>query len=183
MGAASSFAVPDDIAMLAVIGVTLAWFENRFQETIAMIVPQRDGPGESDMVGLFSDLRHLDVCTEGLSLAGVALRLHHVVKERLWRVPQLKTQFDLTMVNFEWTDFEEKSGFSQHIQFHEMGEKSFHPLRIAVDQPEHDVWRMRIVFQEGRFTEEQRRHFLVLFERSLRQLRDSPLELVWPSPK
>merc|ERR1719401_2420565 len=46
---ASRLATPDDIVMLAAIGITLAWFENKVQETIAMIVPQRDGLGESDM--------------------------------------------------------------------------------------------------------------------------------------
>jgi len=173
--------VSDDIAMLALLGVTLAWFVNRPTEQIAMIVPQRDGPGENDMVGLFSDVRHLCICTEGLSFAGVALRLHHIVKERLWTVPELRTQFELISLNFEWTDFQEKQGFSQYVNCGERAESSFHPLRIAVDQPDKDVWRMRVSFQEGAFDEQQREQFFQLFEKSLSMLRESPLELVWPT--
>mmetsp|Transcript_59428 Transcript_59428/g.150579 ORF Transcript_59428/g.150579 Transcript_59428/m.150579 type:complete len:396 (-) Transcript_59428:93-1280(-) len=174
-------AVPDDIAMLTLLGVTLAWFYNKTLEQIAMIVPQRDGLGENDMVGLFSDVRHLCICTEGLSFAGVALRLHHIVKERLWTVPAVRTQFDFTLINFEWTDFQEKQGFAQHVTCSERGESSFHPLRIAVDQPERQVWRMRVAFQEGKFTEQQRESFFDLFEKSLRMLQDNPLELIWPA--
>merc|ERR1739845_198347 len=81
--AAHKLAVPEDIAILTIISVALAWFENKKTEPIAMVVPQRDGPGESDMVGLFADIRHLNVCTDGLSFAGVALRLDHIVRERL----------------------------------------------------------------------------------------------------
>lgn len=177
---ASRLAVPDDIAMLTLLSVTLAWFSDKAMEQVAMIVPQRDGPGENDMVGLFSDVRHLCICTEGLSFAGVALRLHHIVKERLWTVPAVRTQFDLTLFNFEWTDFQEKHGFVQHVTCNERGESSFHPLRVAVDQPERHVWRLRVAFQEDRFTEQQRERFFNLFEKSLSMLQNNPLDLVWP---
>merc|ERR1719254_221533 len=137
-----------------------------------MIVPQRDGPGENDMVGLFSDIRCISVCTEGLSFAGVALRLHHIVKERLWSVPELRTQFDMPMLNFEWTDFQEKQGFVQHVITGERGERSFYPMRAAVDQPGENVWRVRAAFQEGKYEENARDRFQSLFEDALRMLRD-----------
>ena len=47
-----------------------------------MIAPQRDGPGQGDLVGLFADIRMVSIRTEGLSYMGAALRLHHIVKER-----------------------------------------------------------------------------------------------------
>merc|ERR1719330_741112 len=174
-------AVPDDIALMAVIGVTLSWFKKRSTEVVTMIAPQRDGPGENDMVGLFSDIRCISICTEGLSFAGVTLRLHYIVKERLWSVPELGTQFDMAMLNFEWTDFQEKQGFVQHVTCGERGERSFYPLRVAVDQPGQDVWRVRAAFQEGKFEENHREKFQRLFEDGLRMLRDRPLDLVWPA--
>jgi len=179
---ASILAVPDDIVMLTLLGVTLTWFFRKSTETVAMIVPQRDGPGENDMVGLFSDVRNVSICTEGLSFAGVALRLHHIVKERLWTVPDLRTQFELTLLNFEWTDFQEKHGFRQHVSTFERAESSsIHPLRVAVDQPSVEVWRLRVAFEENRYCENHRELFFQLFHQSLCMLRDHPLELVWPA--
>jgi len=180
-GAAARLGVPDDIAMLTVLGIALSWFENRKRELIAMIVPQRDGPGHNDMVGLFADLRHLSVCSDGLNFVGVALRLHHIVKERLWSAPGLAMQYDMTFVNFEWTDFEERYGFTQHVNLIERSESSFHPLRIAVDQPSRDAWRMRVAFHKTQYNEERRNRFFELFERSLHKFVESPLEPVWPN--
>ncbi len=39
--------------------------------------PQHDGAAESDMIGLFADIRHFNACTEGLNYLGVVLRLQH----------------------------------------------------------------------------------------------------------
>merc|ERR1740129_454241 len=177
---AHRLAVPEDVAMLSVLGVTLAWLEGNKAEPIAVITPYRDGPGELLMIGLFADVRHLVVSTEGLSFAGVALRLNYIVKERLWLAPGLATQFDVTLVNFEWTDFEERHGFVQQVSLLEGSESSFHPLRVAVDQPGPDTWRMRVTFAKQRYDEGRREKFLELFERSLRALLERPLDLVWP---
>jgi len=177
--AARQLSVPDDIAMFTIVGITLAWFENKSTELITMIVPQRDGPSENDMVGLFADCRNLAISTKGLNFAGVALRLHHVVKERLWSTPGIATQFDVPFVNFEWTDFEERQGFSQNIRTFECAESSFYPLRVAVDQPNRDSWRMRVVFDKEKYSEEQRIQFFDLFERALHALLWHPLDPVW----
>lgn len=178
--AAARLGVPDDIAMLTILGIALSWFEGRKRELLAIIVPQRDGPGHNDMVGLFADVRHLSVCTDGLNFVGVALRLHHVVKERLWCAPPLATQYDMTFVNFEWTDFEERHGFTQHVNLIERAESSFHPLRIAVDQPSRNAWRMRVAFDKKQYNDERRTKFFTLFERSLQKFVETPLEPVWP---
>lgn len=174
-------AVPDDVAMLTVIGVTLAWFENQPSKAIGMIVPQRDGPSESDMIGLFADVRHLAVNTGGLSFAGVALRLHHVVQHRLWQAPSPITQFDTTMVNFEWTDFSQKGGFTQHARPRGGTESSPRPLCICVDQPDQETWRLRVGFDPMRYDEERREQFFRLFEKALHALLTNPLDLVWPA--
>jgi len=178
--AASRLSVPDDIAMLAILGITLAWFEDRGTELITMIVPQRDGASENDMVGLFADMRSLSIATEGLSYAGVALRLHHLVKERLWCAPGIATQFEMTLVNFEWTDFDQRHGFTQHVRMMNHNESSFYPLRVAVDQPSRDCWRMRVAFNQRRHNMERRTLFFDLFEKSLRSFVWHPLDAVWP---
>jgi hypothetical protein len=178
--AATALAVPEDIAMLAVIGVALCRFEGTRTVTIAMIVPQRDGPAESDMVGLFADIRHLTVCTDGMGMAGVALRLHHIVGERQWRAPGLATQFDLPFVNFEWTDFEEENGFSQHVQIREYPELARHPITCRVVQPDRDTWRMNTVFSDFVYDAARREAFHSMFEESLRALIECPLSAVWP---
>lgn len=53
----------------------------------------------------------------------------------------------------------------------ERAESSFHPLRVAVDQPHRDTWRLRVAFQEGAYDARQRDAFFELFERSLGMLR------------
>lgn len=180
-GAARNLAVQDDIALLTILGVALSWFEDKKVEPIAMIVPQRDGPAENDMVGLFADFRHFNICTEGLSFAGVALSTHNTVQRRLWTEPGLCTQFDITIVNFEWTDFEERHGFVQRVTVGKRNESSPHPLRISVDQPNRDTWRMRVAFGRKQYNEAARERFFNLFENSLRALLHDPLRLVWPA--
>jgi len=178
--AARYLSVPDDIAILTIIGITLAKFHGNKRELISMIVPQRDGPSENDMVGLFADARTLTVATEGLSFLGVALRLQHVVKERLWCAPGVATQFDMTFVNFEWTDFDARQGFTQRIAQGEHGEASFYPLRVAVDQPTRDAWRMRVVFCKKVYSEWRCNQFFDDFQKSLHGLLVTPLAPVWP---
>jgi len=178
---ARTLGVPEDVVILAIIGVALAWFEGNKTEPIAMIVPQRDGPSENEMVGLFADIRHLSVITGGLSFAGVAAQLHHVVKERLWWAPGLTNQCDLPMVNFEWTDFEENNGFVQHVRLMEGNGGTRHSMQVAVEQPSKDEWRMRVAFNVARVsTEAQRNEFFDCFHRSLAGFVWCPLDLVWP---
>lgn len=178
--AAKRLSIPDDIAMLTILGVTLSWLAGRKLEPLAMIVPQRDGTGENDMVGLFADIRHLNVCTEGLSLAGVALRMHHTVEQRQWFEPGLATQCDVTLVNFEWTDFEERHGFVQKVSLTENNESSFYPLRVALDQPDRTSWRMRVMFDRELYDEAARELFFTHFETSLQCFLHDPLRMVWP---
>jgi len=172
--------IPDDIALLAILGVVLAWLECKEDVPVSMIVPQRDAPGESESVGLFADVRDLTICTGGLSFAGVALRLHHVIKERVWGTPGISTQNDLALINFEWTDFAERHGFAQRVSTGERGAGSLHPVRIAVDQPNGDEWRMCAAFANHRFGPRKRERFFEYFETVLRTISERPLELVWP---
>merc|ERR1712232_1151715 len=116
------------------------------------------------MVGLMADVRHFSVCTEGLSFAGVAIRLHRVVAERLWHAPTIATQQDVAFVNFEWTDFSHLHGFSQHVCLHDRREVSGHPVRITIEQEDRDTWRMRVVTECSTL---QPSKFLDLFELSL----------------
>lgn len=78
-----------------------------------MVVPQRDLPGESDMVGLVADMRVLEVRTGGLSYLGTLMQVAHVVRERLWHPPPPMAMAEFPFVNFEWTDFESRHGFCQ----------------------------------------------------------------------
>jgi acyl-coenzyme A synthetase/AMP-(fatty) acid ligase len=179
--AAKALTVADDIAMLAVLGATLAKLLNRPNLTIASIVPQRDGSSSGDLIGLFADIRLVDVRTEGLSFAGMALLLQHVVKNRLWRIPPVATQFDSPLVNFEWTDFDSKHGFSQMPHLRRGPEMGVcNPIKVAVDQPDRNTWRMRTAFDTSIYGPDDRERFFTIFEECLRQLVIDPLALVWP---
>ena len=85
-----NFVVADDILILAVVGVALAKLHGQATQPVLMVAPQRDGPGESEMVGLFADIRQCNICTEGLNHVGVALRLNYRVRERLWMPPGIR---------------------------------------------------------------------------------------------
>jgi hypothetical protein len=178
--AAHILSVPFDIALLTIIGIALAWFENKRLETISMIVPQRDGLAENEMVGLFADFRHVNICTDGCNFVGVALELDRVVKERLWRRPGIATQFDLPMVNFEWTDFDEVGGFMQHISPFDRQENPPYPLKVAVEQPGPDQLRFRVAFRLSDYGEPKRDEFFRLLDKSFRAFLEQPLSRIWP---
>lgn len=179
--AAALLAVPEDVAVLTVITVALAWFENRHIEPIAIIVPQRDGPSENDMVGLFADVRDLAVRTGGLNLAGVALQLQRSVQERQWRAPCLGDQSDLPMINFEWTDFDQTHGFVQHVNLIERIEFSRHYLKIVVEQPSQGAWRLCVAFEVPRYGPTERGRFFNLLSRAFQLLLERPLDPLWPT--
>eukprot|EP00930_Biecheleria_cincta_P100267 TRINITY_DN91895_c0_g1_i1.p1 TRINITY_DN91895_c0_g1~~TRINITY_DN91895_c0_g1_i1.p1 ORF type:complete len:1448 (-),score=184.65 TRINITY_DN91895_c0_g1_i1:24-4367(-) len=177
--AAALLAVPEDVAVLTVISVALAWFENRHIQPLAIIVPQRDGPAENDMVGLFADVRDLAVRTGGLNLAGVALQLQRSVQERQWRAPCLGDQSDLPMVNFEWTDFDQMHGFAQHVNLTERIEFSRHYLKIVVEQARQGAWRLCVAFEVPRYGPNERVRFFNLLSRAFQLLLERPLDPLW----
>eukprot|EP00927_Polykrikos_kofoidii_P018313 TRINITY_DN18474_c0_g1_i1.p1 TRINITY_DN18474_c0_g1~~TRINITY_DN18474_c0_g1_i1.p1 ORF type:complete len:1546 (-),score=234.08 TRINITY_DN18474_c0_g1_i1:137-4243(-) len=178
--AANRMAVPEDVAMLTLVGTTLAWFQDRESVLFAMVVPQRDGPAENDMIGLFADIRHLVMQTGGLNFVGAAMRLLHDVQERNWRAPGLATQSDVPFVNFEWTDLEELQGFSQHVRVRNWGESARHPVQISVEQIDRASWRMTVSFSLHRYYEQDRNKFFTLFERCLQAMLERPLDKLWP---
>jgi hypothetical protein len=173
-------AVPDEIVMLVALGVTLARFEKKATIPVSLIAPQRDGPGESDMIGLFADIRLITVRTEGLSFAGAALLLHHVVKERLWRAPPIGVTYDVPFLNFEWTDFESRHGFAQQVHTKEGNEQLSNPIKVAVDQPNPRTWRMRTAFDRVVYDQDSRERFFDVFEECLCKVLTDPLAPIWP---
>jgi len=176
--AATALGVTDDILMLSALGIALAKLQGKTCITIQTVAPQRDGPKDSLMVGLFADNRWVDVRTEGLNHAGVALALHRLVKERLWRAPLTVGQGDVPFVNFEWTDFEERHGFTQIIDSSRRETTLQSPLKVAMDQPDRHSWQLRVSFDTNRYPAEEQNKFFDLLEQSLEQLMDNPLALV-----
>jgi len=176
--AAIALVVTDDILMLAALGITLAKLHGQMCITIQTVAPQRDGPKDSLMVGLFSDNRWIDIRTEGLNHAGVALVLHRLVKERLWRPPPAVGQGDVPFVNFEWTDFEEHHGFAQIVNSSRRETSLSSPLKVAVDQPDRQSWQLRVSFDNDRYPVKEQDRFFDLLEESLEHLIDDPLALV-----
>lgn len=179
--AAQRLEVSDEIAMLTVLGVTIAWLEGIPIAPVTLVAPQRDGAGEADMIGLFADVRFFHVCTAGLSHAGVALRLHHLVKQRLWREPQTLTQFNHAWINFQWTDFESRHGFTQLVEVSQNPEWSVNPLKISVDQPSRSAWRLRVAFKDALYSAERRGCFLQYLGDAISALAERPLAPVWPT--
>jgi len=177
---ARCLAISDDIVMLSALGATLARYQNQQTIVMSMVAPQRDGPGESDMVGLFADIRIVTVRTGGLSYAGTALQVQHIVKERLWSSPPIVSQCDLPFVNFEWTDFESHHGIRQLVHQREGHEQLSNPMKVAVDQPDPSTWRMRCAFDGHCHKTEDQDRFFVLFEATLNALANDPLTLIWP---
>jgi len=178
--AAEILTVTDEVVMLAALGVAMAKLDQKVCVSIQMVVPQRDAPGASDMVGMFSDYRCLDIFTGGLSYAGVALSLHHTVKERLWRPPLPTGQFELPFVNFEWTDFEERQGFSQIVDGGRNDTSVSTPMKLVVDQPDSRSWRVVATFKSSLYKDAAQKRFFLLLDEALGNLIDDPLKMVWP---
>merc|ERR1712048_1218964 len=133
------------------------------------------------MVGLFADVRHLAVRTGDLCLAGAALLLQRTVREREWRAPCLGEQSDLPFVNFEWTDFDETYGFAQHVSLTERTEFVRHYLKVVVEQPSRDAWRICAAFELPRYGPCERERFFDLLSRAFHMLLERPLEPLWPA--
>jgi len=83
-------------------------------------------------------------------------------------------------VNFEWTDFESRHGFTQLVQCREAGEYLQNPLKVAVDQPDPFTWRVRMAFDTALHGQEGRDRFFAIFQQSIRGLLLDPLQLIWP---
>ncbi|KAF4713351.1 hypothetical protein FOZ62_005666, partial [Perkinsus olseni] len=89
---------PLDVVLLAAI--VLATVRERGWRKVAkatLVVPLRDGPTEHQLVGLFADLRNVDIPLEDIpgdkgkpcatSVLNFALTLRHMVKFRRWTIP------------------------------------------------------------------------------------------------
>ncbi len=76
----------------------------------------------------------VSVVTGGLSLAGVALHLNSLVKERRWEPPPALTQAAIPLINFQWTDLSTKHGFAQvsHLYPQRAG-GTMNPCKLTVD--------------------------------------------------
>merc|ERR1712129_284998 len=84
-------------------------------------------------------------------------------------------------VNFEWTDFEARYGFSQLVYPREGPEQLANAMKIAVDQPDAKTWRMRIAFDRNVYKDrEDREGFLENFQKALAEFLENPLALIWP---
>jgi len=177
---ARDLGVSADIVVLTAICVALAYLEQKGTLSIVLVVPQRDGPAESELVGLFADFRVLQVACEGLSVAGVALQLHCIVKERLWQTPGLTTQWEWPFVNFQWTDLEATHGFRQINELNRSSERLRNPAGIVVEQPDPKSWRLRSAFDKQRYNAEAQERFFQGLVMALEACVTDPLALAWP---
>merc|ERR1712226_654738 len=107
------------------------------------------------------------------------MRLQHIIKERLWYAPGLITQYDMPMVNFQWTDYDQRHGFTQRPSVVHWREVSVNPITIVVDQPEHHLWRLRVSMAMAVYSSEQRARFCDAFTDALSTMVFRPLAPVW----
>ncbi|CAJ1435364.1 unnamed protein product, partial [Effrenium voratum] len=175
---ARKLAVADDILMLTAVAVSMAKLHGQASQTIQVIVPQRDEPMESDMVGLFTDYRRLDVPAQGLSYVGAALAVHHLVKERLWRAPPAVKQGTCPFVNFMWTDFEERHGFVPLVVPKGKDVSTMSPMQVVVVQPDRESWRILCTFNADLYSAADAERYYGFLEEALRCLLEEPLALV-----
>jgi len=175
--AALRLAVPDEILLLTAIGVSIAKLHDKAMQTIQMVIPGRDGPQDSDLVGLFAEYRRLEIRTEGLSYLGAALSLHYIVKERLWRQPPSVGQSKAPFVNFEWTDFEERQGLSQIPEPRRKDFNVHSPMNVVVTSPTRDSWRLLLACRGDRYTGDDQLRMKGYLQEALRCLIEDPLAM------
>lgn len=179
--AAEHLSLPVDILLLAGISIAAAWLDGVRNVSWVVVAQERDGPGEEELVGCFAGGRLLTICTEGLDFVGVALRLHHVIQERLWSQPGPMTLPDSAVVNFVWRDFDEWHGFKPHaLSPEERSTPEMSPrLLVLVDEPCQNEWHVLAAFCQARYSEEQCACYLDLFEKCLGSMILAPLAPVW----
>lgn len=140
-------------------------------------------------------MRVLSMITGGLSMAGVVMRLHHLVKERVWEAPPVLIQADVILINFQWTDLQVRHGFSQVPGFWGIGnEGTFTPMKVVVDQPDRDSWQVKSVFSLDHYNEGKQDEFFThfqalaflskskpasLLQATLTQMLHDPLQVIW----
>ncbi|CAK0820771.1 unnamed protein product [Prorocentrum cordatum] len=180
---ARALTVSDEAMVLALLGAVLSRFLRTPEVCMSVVVAQRDGPGESEMLGLFADIRMVHLRVAELSYAGMALWMHHVVQERLWHPQAIASQYQTPLVNIEWQDFERHAGFAHQVYLKQGFEWLSHPIKVSLDQPGPDSFRLRVVIDRALYGAEEQDRFTALLEdpEAFAALLISPLQAVWPS--
>mmetsp|Transcript_106721 Transcript_106721/g.311987 ORF Transcript_106721/g.311987 Transcript_106721/m.311987 type:complete len:1437 (-) Transcript_106721:107-4417(-) len=197
------YAVPLDMALLGVVAAALlrtgvsdaegrltgqAPGEQRL--TMALYAPMRDGAGNEDMVGLFSDWRELTLAGGGgLSVVGLLLQIMSTIRGRQWTKFDALQNSERILVNILPLDERPRGscGFRQ-TRSHEYNREQFQqqrkrfwsqgalrPMRLTLEQFELETWWLSLDLSDDCFPPVWCRHFVANLERTILDLIHKPL--------
>ncbi|KAF4735712.1 hypothetical protein FOZ63_034100 [Perkinsus olseni] len=185
---------PLDVVLLAAI--VLATVRERGWRKVAkatLVVPLRDGPTEHQLVGLFADLRNVDIPLEDIpgdkgkpcatSVLNFALTLRHMVKFRRWTIPTPLSSCERLLVNLLPAQFPSESDgperFEQNLRIlplpHGSSVSATRTLEIACDQTSRDSWALRFKCRQPDYTREDLARWLEHFQGALRDMVVDPM--------
>jgi len=194
-----AYGAPLDALMLALSAVAIARAGSLDVVPMTLYVPQRDGPGEAGLVGLFADWRNIAVQTDRdtATVIGVVLDVAYTLRTRRWAVFNAISKPEATMVNFQPLDVvppESRAGFAQvgeelwrigeclkQIQTDgRNSEMSWvpQPLSLTIEQQDRETWYIIVTAAYDWHPPYWMRRFLKAFEEAFWALLAHPTQLV-----
>ncbi|EER15447.1 hypothetical protein Pmar_PMAR018801 [Perkinsus marinus ATCC 50983] len=185
---------PLDVVLLAAI--VLASVRERGWRRVAkatLVVPLRDGPTEHQLVGLFADLRNIDIPLEDVpedngqpcatSVLNLVLTLRHIIKFRRWTIPTPLSSCERLLVNLLPAQFPSETDtsgrFEQNLNIIPLPQGSSvsatRAMDIACDQTSRYSWALRFKCRQPDYTREDLASWLRHFQDALRDMVVDPM--------
>jgi len=192
--AALVYSAPPDVLLLAFVIASIARSSGKNNVPLTLYVPNRDGPGETGYVGLFSDWRDIEVSADEATatVLGVILEVSHVLRNRRWGLFNALRKPEVTMVNFQSFD---KLSSGSRAGFVQVGEELWRngdrlrhadtrrdelgqvpqPLSITIEQQDSECWCVHLSMDYNKYPPSWARKFVKSFEDAFQATLTQPL--------
>lgn len=97
--AAKNLGCPRDHLLVVIVAAAFARMSKQDVVKLTLIVPMRDGPGETHIVSNLSTTADMNLRTAGRSLIGLAFEASRRLRLREWDVPPIPSEGDRVFVN------------------------------------------------------------------------------------
>jgi hypothetical protein len=174
--------VPVDHQLLAFVLLTRArCHSSPAPMHVVLYVPMRDGLGEVDCVGLFSDWRTFVVqFPENSTVFGAVMRIRDLVRRRKFQVYDPFTRSQDMLVNFLHIDRQQRHVLKQYRdwEFGELRKRStlshtHQPIAVSMEEEENRWW-VGLKFDYELYPPVYCRRFLRTFETIVQEFRETP---------
>lgn len=181
------YGAPPDALLLALAAASIARASSTELVPLSLYVPNRDGAGESGLVGLFSDWRDIEVklASETATILGAILQVSHTLRHRRWALFNALHKPEVSMINFQPCDTAPRASRAGFVQ---VGEELWRsgewlrrgqtrgdelsacpqPLSITIEQQNAETWWVHVNPDYDSYPPHWVRRFVRSFEDAFR---------------